>query len=69
MFEAKWSELGARKQVGKCNREVRVGEQVGMGKGMCPILRRERMISSRRFGCCEMTMEQVNFSGGLIYCQ
>jgi len=42
VFEAKWSELGVRKQVGNCNREVRitmgavqweeVGEQVEMGK-------------------------------------
>ena len=42
VFEAKWSELGAKKQVGNCNTEVRitmgadqweeVGEQVGMGK-------------------------------------
>ena len=29
MFEAKWSELGARKQVGNCNREVRIT----MGEG------------------------------------
>jgi len=42
VFEAKWSELGTRKQVGNCNREVsitmgagkweEIGEQVGMGK-------------------------------------
>ena len=29
VFEAKWSELGARKQVGNCNREVRITVRAG----------------------------------------
>jgi len=31
-FETKWSELGARKQVGNCNRKVRITMGAGSWK-------------------------------------
>ena len=63
MFEAKWSEMGARKQVGNCNRKSesqweqvngkRLENRWGWVRRVCPIQRRERMISTRHFGFCE----------------
>jgi len=75
VFEPKWSELGARKQVVNFNREVRItmgAERLENRwewvKRVGPVLRRERMISTRRFDCGEDGCE-LNSQVRLIYYQ
>ena len=62
--------VGARKQVGVIGKSESQWEQVNgqmleirweWVRWVCPILRRERMVSTRRFGCCEDGRETGKF--------
>jgi len=52
VFEAEWSELGARKQWEQVNGK-RSENRWEWVRRVCLMRKRERVISTRHFGCCE----------------